>query len=390
MKQVCLLGATGSIGGSTLDVIARHPDRYQVFALSAGRNRQRLLSLCQRFHPQYAVLSQAEDAQWLRQQLAEQRLSTQVESGEQALLAIATAPEVDTLVAAIVGAAGLLQTLAAAQAGKRILLDNKEALVMAGELFIAAVEAGRATLLPVDSEHNAIFQALQEDTNQVAASVRKLILTASGGPFRQTPLAELSHITPAQACKHPNWSMGQKISVDSASMMNKGLEVIEAAWLFAMPAEQIEVLVHPQSIIHSMVQYVDGSVLAQLGQPDMRTPIAHALAWPQRIESGVESLDLAAVARLDFEPPDLQRFPCLKLAYAALTAGGGAATVLNAANEVAVAAFLAQRLGFTEIPQLVEHCLQQSLPRVEDLEAVLALDQQARQWAQQWIAERSG
>lgn len=390
MKQVCLLGATGSIGGSTLDVIARHPDRYQVFALSAGRNRQRLLSLCQRFHPQYAVLSQAEDAQWLRQQLAEQRLSTQVESGEQALLAIATAPEVDTLVAAIVGAAGLLPTLAAAQAGKRILLANKEALVMAGELFIAAVEAGGATLLPVDSEHNAIFQALPEDTNQVAASVRKLILTASGGPFRQTPLAELSHITPAQACKHPNWSMGQKISVDSASMMNKGLEVIEAAWLFAMPAEQIEVLVHPQSIIHSMVQYVDGSVLAQLGQPDMRTPIAHALAWPQRIESGVESLDLAAVARLDFEPPDLQRFPCLKLAYAALTAGGGAATVLNAANEVAVAAFLAQRLGFTEIPQLVEHCLQQSLPRVEDLEAVLALDQQARQWAQQWIAERSG
>ena len=390
MKQVCLLGATGSIGGSTLDVIARHPDRYQVFALSAGRNRQRLLSLCQRFHPQYAVLSQAEDAQWLRQQLAEQRLSTQVESGEQALLAIATAPEVDTLVAAIVGAAGLLPTLAAAQAGKRILLANKEALVMAGELFIAAVEAGGATLLPVDSEHNAIFQALPEDTNQVATSVRKLILTASGGPFRQTPLAELSHITPAQACKHPNWSMGQKISVDSASMMNKGLEVIEAAWLFAMPAEQIEVLVHPQSIIHSMVQYVDGSVLAQLGQPDMRTPIAHALAWPQRIESGVESLDLAAVARLDFEPPDLQRFPCLKLAYAALTAGGGAATVLNAANEVAVAAFLAQRLGFTEIPQLVEHCLQQSLPRVEDLEAVLALDQQARQWAQQWIAERSG
>lgn len=378
MKTVTVLGATGSIGASTLDVIGRHPDRYRVFALSANSGVDKLLELVRRFRPRYAVLRDAAAAENLHTQLRAEALDTQVLAGEEGLVEVSAHAEVDVVVAAIVGAAGLVPTLAAVQAGKQVLLVNKEALVMAGHLFMDAVAASGAVLLPVDSEHNAIFQCLPVDFRRGLApvGVRRILLTGSGGPFRSTPLEALAAVTPAAACAHPNWSMGPKISVDSATMMNKGLELIEACWLFAAKPEQVQIVVHPQSVIHSMVEYVDGSVLAQLGNPDMRTPIAHALAWPERIESGVSSLDLIATARLDFQAPDYRRFPCLELAAQALRRGGTAPAALNAANEEAVAAFLAGRLAFTDIPRIIDTVLARadvveprSLADVQDADA---------------------
>ena len=381
MTGLCVLGATGSIGTSTLDVVARHPDRYRVVALTANRDHARLAELCQRHRPDYAVLADADAAARLRETLAAAGCASEVLAGAEALQRVAALAGVDTVVAAIVGAAGLLPALAAARAGKRVLLANKEALVMSGRLFVDEVTAGGATLLPVDSEHNAIFQCLPADFARGLAGtgVRNLLLTASGGPFRVTPLEALAAVTPDQACAHPNWVMGRKISVDSATMMNKGLEVIEACWLFGLPPERIEVVIHPQSLVHSLVQYADGSLLAQLGRPDMRTAIAHALAWPERIESGVEPLDGAALGRLEFEPPSLERFPCLALAYQAARAGGGAPTVLNAANEVAVAAFLDHALPFTAIAPVIEATLARcAAGDPGGLDAILALDAEAR------------
>ncbi len=383
--MITVLGATGSIGVSTLDVIARHPERYAVFALTAERRWQLLATQCLAHNPRYAVIRDPESAHLLEQALRAQGCNTQVLYGGDALAQVASAPEVDVVMAAIVGAAGLLPTLAAVKQGKKILLANKEVLVMAGGLFTRAVAEYGATLLPIDSEHNAIFQCLPNHRADYLAEglassgVRKILLTASGGPFRNTSLAELKSVTPEQACAHPNWSMGQKISVDSATMMNKGLELIEACWLFNCSADQVDVVIHPQSVIHSMVQYVDGSVLAQLGNPDMRTPIAHALAWPQRIESGVASLDLIATARLDFSAPDYQRFPCLRLAREAALAGGNAPVVLNAANEIAVAAFLQRKLSFDRIASLTASVMAR-IPFCEpkSLEHVQAADEEAR------------
>lgn len=385
VQLITVLGATGSIGVSTLDVVGRHPQRYQIFALTAERRWQLLATQCLQYSPRFAVIRDADSARLLEQELRKQGCSTQVLYGADALAQVAAAPEVDVVMAAIVGAAGLLPTLAAVRAGKKILLANKEALVMAGGLFTRAVAEHGAQLLPIDSEHNAIFQCLPNHRHDylargpVSSGVRKILLTASGGPFRNTPLHELARVTPAQACAHPNWSMGQKISVDSASMMNKGLELIEACWLFNARPQQVEVVIHPQSVIHSLVEYIDGSVLAQLGNPDMRTPIAHALAWPERIDSGVASLDLIATARLDFMAPDEQRFPCLRLAREAALAGGNAPVVLNAANEVAVAAFLAGRLRFDQIPQVISAVLN-TIPHSEpnSLEHVQAADAEAR------------
>ncbi len=359
MRQVCILGSTGSIGESTLQVLAAHPDRYRVCALSAARNAQALLEQCRRFSPRFAVLAFAERADWLAAALAESGLPTQLLIGEEGLARVASLPEVDTVVAGIVGAAGLVPTLRAVQAGKRVLLANKEALVMSGELLLAAARESGAALLPVDSEHNALFQCLPAgfESGLEAAGVSELVLTASGGPFRDRPLAELARVTPAEACAHPNWDMGRKISVDSATMMNKGLEVIEAHWLFGAHPGQIGVCLHRESIVHSLVRYVDGSVLAQLGNPDMRTPIAHALAWPQRIGSGVAPLDLTRAGTLSFEPVDARRFPCLGLAYEALAAGGSACVVLNAANEVAVHAFLDGKLRFDRIHEIIARSL---------------------------------
>ena len=393
VQLITVLGATGSIGVSTLDVVGRHPQRYRVFALTAERRWQLLATQCLQHSPRFAVIRDADSAQLLQQELRKQGCSTQVLYGADALAQVASAPEVDVVMAAIVGAAGLLPTLAAVKAGKKILLANKEALVMAGGLFTRAVAEHGAQLLPIDSEHNAIFQCLPNHRRDYLAQgpassgVRKILLTASGGPFRNTPLHELARVTPAQACAHPNWSMGQKISVDSASMMNKGLELIEACWLFNARPQQVEVVIHPQSVIHSLVEYIDGSVLAQLGNPDMRTPIAHALAWPERIESGVASLDLIATARLDFMAPDEQRFPCLRLAREAAMAGGNAPVLLNAANEVAVAAFLAGRLRFDQIPQLITAVLD-AIPHSEPdtLELVQAADAEARAMAEQQLA----
>ncbi|UVL25514.1 1-deoxy-D-xylulose-5-phosphate reductoisomerase [Pseudomonas donghuensis] len=389
VQRITVLGATGSIGLSTLDVIARHPDRYQVFALSGYSRLQELLALCVRHAPAFAVVPSAEAAQQLREGLAVAGLATQVLVGEEGLCQVASAAEVDAVMAAIVGAAGLRPTLAAVEAGKKVLLANKEALVMSGALFMQAVRRSGAVLLPIDSEHNAIFQCLPGDYSRGLAQVgvRRILLTASGGPFRETPMAELMDVSPEQACAHPNWSMGRKISVDSASMMNKGLELIEACWLFDARPSQVEVVVHPQSVIHSLVDYVDGSVLAQLGNPDMRTPIANALAWPERIDSGVAPLDLFAVARLDFKAPDEQRFPCLRLAREAAQAGNSAPAVLNAANEVAVEAFLQRRIRFPEIASMIEQVLdQEPVVAVESLDAVFAADQRARQLAGQWLA----
>jgi len=387
-QRIVVLGATGSIGLSTLDVIARHPRRYQAFALSGFSRLAELEQLCLKHRPQFVVTADEGSARILQGSLRAAGLSTRVLVGEGGLCEVAAHPEVDAVMAAIVGAAGLKPTLAAVCAGKKVLLANKEALVMSGDLFMQAVREHGATLLPIDSEHNAIFQCLPGDYARGlgAVGVRRILLTASGGPFRETPLSELEHVSPEQACAHPNWSMGRKISVDSASMMNKGLELIEACWLFDARPEQVEVVIHPQSVIHSLVDYVDGSVLAQLGNPDMRTPIANALAWPERIDSGVEPLDLFAVARLDFQYPDEQRFPCLRLARQAAEAGGSAPAMLNAANEVAVAAFLERRIRFPEIARIIEDTLdRQASAAVENLDAVLAADARARTLAVDWL-----
>lgn len=386
--RVSVLGATGSIGLSTLDVIARHPQRYEVFAISGFSRLTELQALCIRHRPRFAVVPDASAARVLQDALISAGLDTRVLSGEAGLCEIAAHPEVDAVMAAIVGAAGLRPTLAAVEAGKRVLLANKEALVMSGALFIQAVRRHGAVLLPIDSEHNAIFQCLPGDYGRGLAQVgvRRILLTASGGPFRETPLEALANVTPEQACAHPNWSMGRKISVDSASMMNKGLELIEACWLFDAAPSQVEVVIHPQSVIHSLVDYVDGSVLAQLGNPDMRTPIAHALAWPERVDSGVAPLDLFRVGRLDFQEPDEGRFPCLRLARQAAEAGGSAPAMLNAANEIAVAAFLERRIRFTEIASIIDEVLnREAALAVESLDAVVEADARARAAAQQWL-----
>jgi 1-deoxy-D-xylulose-5-phosphate reductoisomerase len=387
IQQITVLGATGSIGVSTLDVLARHPERYCVYALTAHSRWELLAEQCVQHRPRFAVIGDEKLVPKLNAELAKQGCDTEVCSGLEALEQVSAASEVDTVMAAIVGAAGLLPTLAAAKAGKKVLLANKEALVMAGGLFMSAVAQSGATLLPIDSEHNAIFQCLPERYESLdQAGVRKILLTASGGPFRQTPLEQLKTVSPDQACAHPNWSMGRKISVDSASMMNKGLELVEACWLFNCTPNLIDIVIHPQSVIHSMVQYRDGSVLAQLGNPDMRTPIAHALAWPERIDSGVASLDLIATARLDFEAPDLERFPCLRLAIEAAAAGQTAPAVLNAANEVAVEAFLAERIRFDQIPHIIESTLGSlALTEPVSLDVVQDADQQARMLAAQQI-----
>lgn len=387
-QRITVLGATGSIGLSTLDVIARHPDRYQVFALSGYSRIDELQALCVRHRPAFAVVPSAEAANRLRQNLAAAGCATEVLEGEAGLCQVASASEVDAVMAAIVGAAGLRPTLAAVEAGKKVLLANKEALVMSGALFMEAVRRSGAVLLPIDSEHNAIFQCMPGDYARglSAVGVRRILLTASGGPFRETPVEALLDVTPEQACAHPNWSMGRKISVDSASMMNKGLELIEACWLFDAAPAKVEVVVHPQSVIHSLVDYVDGSVLAQLGNPDMRTPIANALAWPERIDSGVAPLDLFAIARLDFQAPDEQRFPCLRLARQAAEAGNSAPAVLNAANEVAVEAFLQRRIRFPEIAGMIEQVLdQEPVVPLPSLDAVFAADQRARELSREWL-----
>ena len=384
LQRLTILGSTGSIGVSTLDVVARHPERYQIYALTAHSKVAELAAQCARFQPEVAVVGSADAAQALTHLLKQLGVRTEVAHGAAALSEVASAGECDTVMAAIVGAAGLAPTLAAAQAGKRILLANKEALVMSGQLFMDAVAASGALLLPIDSEHNAIFQCLPQPYRREldGHGIAKIVLTASGGPFLHRAVETLDAVTPEQAVAHPNWVMGRKISVDSATMMNKGLEVIEAGWLFGAPARRIEVVIHPQSVIHSMVTYIDGSVLAQLGNPDMRTPIAHALAWPERIISGVASLDLTQLAKLEFHQPDLQRFPCLKLAYDAMRRGGSAPAVLNAANEVAVEAFLNGQIGFRQIDQLIDRVMQASIPvEVNEIGALMEQDLRARQLA---------
>lgn len=382
MMRLVVLGSTGSIGVSTLDVAARHPERYSVLGLAAQSNILRLREQCLRFQPRYAAVADTAAAAELRRQLAADGCKTEVLQGEGAAEELAALAETDCVVAGIVGAAGLRPTFAAARHGKRILLANKEVLVMAGAVFMEAVQSGGALLLPIDSEHNAIFQCLPAGFGAgglVAHGVRRILLTASGGPFRETELARLPQMSPEEACAHPNWSMGQKISVDSATMMNKGLELIEACLLFDVPPEQVEVVLHPQSIVHSLVEYVDGSVLAQMGNPDMRTPIAHALGWPERTTAGVGPLDLVKIGRLDFEAPDPNRYPCLGLAYEALRAGGTACATLNAANEVAVAEFLARRIRFTDIAAIVGDVLERTPVRpIANLDDVLAADARAR------------
>jgi len=388
MQHITILGSTGSIGTSTLDVVARHPDKFAIVALTANSQVDLLFQQCGQFKPRYAVMLDGAAAALLRKRVREAGLSTEVLSGMAALEQVVVLPEVDAVMAAIVGAAGLRPTLAAAHAGKKILLANKETLVMAGNVFMDAVRASGSALLPIDSEHNAIFQALPRGYNGDLAGngVKRILLTASGGPFRNIPLSELQNVTPEQACAHPNWVMGRKISVDSASMMNKGLEVIEAHWLFNANADDIQVVVHPQSVIHSLVEYVDGSVLAQLGNPDMRTPIAYGLAYPERVVAGVAPLDLFKVATLNFSAPDFERFPCLALAYQALRAAGTAPAVLNAANEVAVDAFLEKRIAFLDIPRIIAAVLD-ALPvrTVRSLDDVLGADAEARGAAQQQL-----
>ena len=381
MQSLTILGATGSIGVSTLDVVARHPDRYRVFALTGQTRVDLLATQCAQFHPEVAVVGSAEAAAQLQALIKRDGLGTEVLFGEQALCDVASSASCDTVMAAIVGAAGLRPSLAAAHAGKKLLLANKEALVISGQLFMDAVASSGAVLLPIDSEHNAIFQCLPIGYQRVPPQhgIRKILLTASGGPFLDRDLASFDSITPEQAIAHPNWSMGRKISVDSATMMNKGLEVIEAHWLFGASAAQIEVVIHPQSVIHSMVAYADGSVLAQLGNPDMRTPIAHALAYPERIDSGVDAIDLARIGQLDFRKPDFLRFPCLQLAFDVLQSGGCAPAVLNAANEIAVQAFLDGRIGFSRIAQVIAETLHRvPSAAVDTLDSLLAQDQVAR------------
>ena len=396
MKRIAILGSTGSVGASTLDVIARHPDRYQVTALAAGRNDALLLEQCIAHRPRHAVLANAESAERLRQALTGKGLDTEVHCGGAALEEIVALDTVDAVMAAIVGAAGLPATIAAARAGKQVLLANKEALVMSGALFMQAVAEGKATLLPIDSEHSAIFQSLPRGfvcgrAGELERSgVRRILLTASGGPFRTTPAERLARVTPREAVAHPNWVMGPKISVDSATMMNKGLEVIEAHWLFGAPLELVQIVVHPQSVIHSMVEYADGSVIAQLGAPDMRTPIACALAFPERIDSGAEPLDFTTLGSLDFERLDALRFPCVALAREAIRQGGTAPAALNAANEVAVEAFLAGRLGFTGIAEVIENVLgETSVEPLISLEQVYAADIEARGLASRFISRRA-
>lgn len=389
MQRITILGSTGSIGVSTLDVVARHPERYVIHALTAHTSVDVLCRQCEQFKPRIAVVGTAQAAQSLSLQLRQKGLKTQVEFGLEALVAVSCDPDCDVVMAAIVGAAGLAPTLAAARSGKKILLANKEALVMAGKLFMDAVHANGATLLPIDSEHNAIFQCLPNNFRRAPSEqgIAKVLLTASGGPFLNRPVETLDTVTPAEAVAHPNWVMGRKISVDSATMMNKGLEVIEAHWLFGASADQIEVVIHPQSVIHSMVSYIDGSVLAQLGNPDMRTPIAHALAYPERIASGVAHLDLTGIGQLDFKKPDLNRFPCLKLALDALRAGGSAPAILNAANEVAVQSFLDGHIGFRMIDQLIARVMD-ALPHIQvnSIEGLLEQDFAARRIATGYIS----
>ncbi len=381
VQRLTVLGSTGSIGSNTLDVVARHPDRFDVFALTANTGAQALLEQCQRFKPRYAVISDALASQ-LQADLRDRGLKTEVLSGTQALCDVASHPEVDAVMASIVGAAGLAPCLAAAKAGKRLLLANKEALVVGGDFFMQAVAQGGATLLPIDSEHSAVFQSLPEDPRTWKERVEKIILTASGGPFRQRDPSSLTMVTPEEACAHPNWVMGRKISVDSATMMNKALEVIEAKYLFGMPPEKIEVVIHPQSVIHSMVEFRDRSVVAQLGTPDMRVPIAYGLSWPERIESGAQSLDFRNLKDLTFEQPDRARFPGLFLAWEALSATPGTTAVLNAANEVAVAAFLDRRLRFDHIHRINHETLAAYQPDVPlSLDDLLSIDDQARRVA---------
>ena len=390
MKQITILGATGSIGQSTLDIVARHPDLYALYALTANSNHQKMQQLCRQFEPPFVVMRDDDSARRLAEAITD--LTTEVLTGEAGLAQVAAAGEVDVVVAAIVGAVGLLPTLAAVRAGKRILLANKEALVMAGALFMDEVEQHGAELLPVDSEHNAIFQCLPAGSigkGVAEQGVRKIILTGSGGPFRDFDIASLEDVTPEQACDHPNWDMGPKISVDSATMMNKGLEMIEACWMFAVDHEDVEILLHRQSVVHSMVAYTDGSVIAQMGNPDMRTPIANALAWPDRIESGVEPLNLLQVSQLDFTLADETRYPCLALAREAWHQGGTSMVVLNAANEVAVEYFLSKRIKFTDISRLITKVMQQATTGPADkLEGILQADSDARSLARELVEFR--
>ena len=390
-QVLTILGSTGSIGESTLDVISRHPEKFRVFALAGHRQVDKLAAQCKQFRPEYAVVGDAGHAAELEKKLKQEGIDTQVLYGAQALIDVASADEVSGVMCAIVGAAGLPSALAAAQKGKTIYLANKETLVVSGALFMETARQNGAAVLPIDSEHNAIFQVLPRDyTGRLNEhGINSIILTASGGPFLNTDLSTFDSITPEQAVKHPNWSMGRKISVDSASMMNKGLELIEAHWLFNCPPEKLEVVIHPQSVIHSMVRYRDGSVLAQLGNPDMRTPIAYCLGLPERIDSGVDELDFGALSALTFQKPDFDRFPCLKLAYQAMNAGGAAPCVLNAANEVAVAAFLDKRIKFTDIAKVVAHCLAQNFSDGHhDIEGLLAQDAQTRRQAEAFIGKQ--
>ncbi|MFT7185195.1 MAG: 1-deoxy-D-xylulose-5-phosphate reductoisomerase [Pseudohongiellaceae bacterium] len=389
IKNVCILGATGSIGLNTLDVISQHPEHYRPFALTANTNHVDMLLLCEKYRPQFAVMVDERAAELLASKLKQKAGGVTVLAGAKALEELASHDDVDIVMAAIVGAAGLKPNLAAASKGKKVLLANKESLVMSGQLFMSCVKDSSAELLPIDSEHNAIFQCLPQGYtcgDTTGASVSRILLTASGGPFRTLPIDELRKVTPAQACAHPNWVMGQKISVDSASLMNKGLELIEACWLFNVPPSSIDVHIHPESIIHSMVEYIDGSVLAQMGNPDMRTPIAYGLAWPERISAGVSSLDLFKVGQLNFEHPDMTRFPCLQLAKEAFNVGGTACASLNAANEVAVASFLKGNIPFTAIPDIIRRVLETvSVNDVDSVERVLSADLDARRKAEEII-----
>jgi len=391
MKGICILGATGSIGVSTLDVVTRHPDLYNVVALTANKNIDLLYKQCLQHHPEYVVVVDKEKALEFTERLKNSPISDiKVLSEVQSLEYVATLDKVDSVMAAIVGAAGLLPSLAAAKAGKIILLANKEALVMSGDIFMQAVSESGAQLLPIDSEHNAIFQCMPAGykSGNHAKQARRILLTASGGPFREMPIDQMANVTPEQAVAHPNWDMGRKISVDSATMMNKGLEMIEACILFAMKPDQIQVVIHPQSIIHSMVDYIDGTVLAQMGNPDMRVPIAYSMAWPERFESGVEPLNIFDVRRMDFEQPNLERFPCLRLAYKAIDLGGIMPTVLNAANEIAVEAFLNEQIRFTDIPLIIERCMDKfEIKPASTLEIILDIDKQARVVSEQIINE---